>query len=69
MRSDRLTIAAVCATALFVAGGAGLLPAAAQRPPGSFDCEGPAGDPEPGTSEWHRRDAQNQYCLRRPATS
>ena len=34
-------------------------PASAQAP---VDCEGPAGDPEPGTPEWRQRDLENMYC-------
>lgn len=26
------------------------------------DCEGPAGDPAPGTAEWQLRDTENVYC-------
>ena len=40
-------------------------PAAAQLAPVPFpneDCYAPAGDPEPGTPEWHERDTHNQYC-------
>ena len=29
---------------------------------GTADCEGPAGDPQPGTPEWHQREAGNVYC-------
>ena len=29
----------------------------------THDCEGPAGDPEPGTPEWEARDENNLYCL------
>lgn len=28
----------------------------------THDCEGPAGDPEPGTPEWEARDENNLYC-------
>ena len=28
------------------------------------DCVGPAGDPEPGTSEWDARDQNNVYCAK-----
>ena len=27
-----------------------------------IDCVGPAGDPEPGTAEWRRRDLENVFC-------
>ena len=26
------------------------------------DCQGPAGDPQPGTAEWRERDANNVFC-------
>ena len=26
------------------------------------DCTGPAGDPAPGTSDWDRREQENEYC-------
>ena len=28
----------------------------------SVDCEGPAGDPQPGTPEWEQREQNNVYC-------
>jgi dienelactone hydrolase len=35
-------------------------PAAAQG--GEPDCTGPAGNPDPGTAEWERRENDNVYC-------
>jgi pimeloyl-ACP methyl ester carboxylesterase len=35
------------------------VPAQATDP---VDCEGPAGDPDPGTAEWYARDANNMFC-------
>lgn len=59
-RRRRTATVAALAVATLVAVGA---PASGQAPePGPFDCEGPAGDPEPGTAEWEQRDRQNQYC-------
>lgn len=40
-------------------------PPAAHAQPEPVDCVGPAGDPEPGTPEWHARDAHNVYCAER----
>ncbi len=57
-RHWRLVLAALLVVGAMVGAGA---PGVAQVP-GSFDCEGPAGDPEPGTVEWQQRDLQNQYC-------
>ncbi len=63
--------AALCASALLAA------PASAQTPEHfaraevahyraaagpTPDCEGPAGDPAPGSQEWQQRDLVNQYC-------
>ncbi len=46
--------------------GAGWLPvppANAQIPPADpVDCEGPAGDPAPGTDAWRERDTHNIFC-------
>jgi dienelactone hydrolase len=36
---------------------------ARQLPPGiEPECMAPAGNPAPGTSDWQRRDTENQYC-------
>jgi hypothetical protein len=36
-------------------------PAAAGQS-GEPDCEGPAGDPQPNTPQWHQRENDNDYC-------
>jgi dienelactone hydrolase len=47
--------------ALAVAGLLAASPATAQTV-SPIDCVGPAGDPQPGTPEWNRREAENAYC-------
>lgn len=46
--------------AALVAACLALAPAATAQP--EPDCTGPAGDPQPGTQEWDRREADNEYC-------
>jgi dienelactone hydrolase len=38
------------------------LAAPTARGQGEPDCAGPAGDPAPGTTDWDRREADNEYC-------
>jgi dienelactone hydrolase len=53
-------LAAALRAAALAAAWLALAPAAAGQP--EPDCAGPAGDPPPGTSEWDRREAENEYC-------
>src|SRR3954447_2456914 len=52
-----VTIAASLATLVALA----VAPAGADTP-GTPDCTGPAGDPQPGTTAWHQREADSAYC-------
>ena len=52
-----LTIAASLATLVVLA----VAPAGADTP-GTPDCTGPAGDPQPGTAAWRQREADSAYC-------
>ena len=53
-------LAAALRTAALAAACLVLAPAASAQP--EPDCTGPAGDPQPGTQEWDRREADNDYC-------
>ena len=56
VRGRRAAIAALGSACLALAPAA---PATGQAEP---DCTGPAGDPAPGSPEWDRREADNEYC-------
>jgi dienelactone hydrolase len=55
LSARRIAVAAACAASLALAGPS---TARGQEP----DCTGSAGDPAPGTADYDRREADNEYC-------